>query len=248
MVMRHAWKKAVAAAVCMGLAGLAAAQDKSKEPRAEASPPSEWTSRASSAPVVAPPFQRTLAAGDMVRVRVVGGKRLVVEASAASKVPATVEVAALKDGKVVQQPPVRDIRLGGKTAPGPLLLRETPQQVSEFLLRADGGPAKLTVNAVDVPAGKSASAGGEFSLSVPGGRFFLIHLESATGSGAKCVLQFMTKGQPLPEKVQGKPAQRTIVLKAGGPPMDRTWTGSMAAEDVVVKVLEGQVKGWTEGR
>jgi len=127
--------------------------------------PPEWASGIESAPVLVPPFEKKLMAGDIVRVVPVAGKSLVVKCMSVDETEAEAYIRPFKEGR----PIYRSDRYGNAAMEGVICARrhETPVEADEFVIYVKSGGI-TAVSKWQEMAEKTVGEGETISLPLEG--------------------------------------------------------------------------------
>jgi hypothetical protein len=171
----------------------------------------DWAEDIPSAPVMKPPFEKPMTAGDIIRVKPEIGKSLKTKATAQSDNNVVGMVIPFKDGKPLKEPSYY-----GNIAQKGLICNirhETPAEADEFIIRAEQG--SFTVITKHEPMTEKELVGGQ-QLEVPLNRLsFSIETRIINLNDGESVVTFdyTEGGNPVSEERTGPAKYRRIMLK-----------------------------------
>ena len=194
-----------------------------------------WASGIENAPVMMPPFEKEMNAGDIVRVKVMSGKSLKVKADNKPDVEVLARVIPFKDGRPLK----KESNYYNLVETSYSMRPETPAVADEFVIYVYEGNATVTAKwqemfEQDVPAG------GEFRYKVSGNDNIDSYMVNIGEGEAVAVLEYYKDGSPLSEDEMGPVKWRTTILKE---PNDFKKTTLVAkGDELVTKVEKGKVQ------
>jgi hypothetical protein len=115
---------------------------KLKAMQAEPEPQPEWASKVARAPLLAPPFERTMAEGDIVRVRTQAGRSIAIEGVNAGKAPGSFTAAPFKGGKSLGASEMGTYEVNAGDS-GTMTVGAQPPGTDEIIIRVGKGPLKI---------------------------------------------------------------------------------------------------------
>jgi hypothetical protein len=199
--------------------------------------PPEWAKDIQKAPILKPPFEQKMSAGDIARVKVEPGKALAVKATVAEGIDAVARAIPFKDGR-----PLRNITMFNNFADkGTISQRryETAEEADEFIIRAEKGDMTVTGKHDDMPE-QIVTEGSEFgiplSLNLSAVESRLVNLSDGE---SVVVIDYLKNGQPLGEDQIGMEKYRTITLESKGD-VDKT-AHSANGDKIVFRVKKGKM-------
>ena len=115
---------------------------KLKAMEAEPEPQPEWASKVARAPLLTAPFERTMAEGDIVRVRTQAGRSISIEGVNAGKAQGSFTAAPFKGGKSLgpSEMGTYDVDPGSS---GTMTVGAQPPNADELIIRVGKGPLKI---------------------------------------------------------------------------------------------------------
>jgi Ca-activated chloride channel family protein len=116
-------------------------------------PAPEWFGDLARAPRVEAPFEKTLAAGGIVRVPLKPGFKVKVHGKSVSDGNAALTAVAFKEGRPVKDPSMGTFNLQRKGQGVTLSPRETSTEADEVVVRVREGEVHVAVEPVEAPAG-----------------------------------------------------------------------------------------------
>ncbi|HLP07127.1 MAG TPA: hypothetical protein VK178_03110 [Opitutaceae bacterium] len=127
-----------------------------REPEEEPLP--DWAPQVAKAPELAPPFQKTFAAGSTIRLRPQGGRHIRIVGRSADGASCTFTSVGFKDGRPRANPIHEQMTIDGDTEVT-TTRPESPTEADILVIRVSAGSVALKVEAVD-PSAPSMPAGG----------------------------------------------------------------------------------------
>ena len=175
--------------------------------------PPSWAGGIESAPVVAPPFERDMAAGDIVRIKVTAGNSLKIKGSSNTGADAEARVVPFKEGRPLKE----DTRYNNFAQEGMLCdqRHETTAEADEFVLYVYKGEINAAAKWQEMHE-KTVKAGEKISIKLTGFHNIPTRLVNVGEGKAVAVVSFSSAGEPLGEDELGEEKWRTITLKAPG--------------------------------
>ena len=113
---------------------------KAMEPEPESQP--EWAPRVARSPLLSPPFERTMAQGDIVRVRTLAGRSISIEGANAGKAQGSFTAAPFKGGKSLGTSEMGTYDVDPGTS-GAMTVGAQPPTADELIIRVGKGPLKI---------------------------------------------------------------------------------------------------------
>ena len=197
--------------------------------------PPEWADDIQKAPVLKPPFEQKMSAGDIARVNVEPGKALAVKAAFAEGADVVARVIPFKDGR-----PLRRLTTFNNLAQTICQRRfETAEEADEFIIRAEKGDMTVTGKHEKMPE-QIVAAGDEFGLDLDN-RYTSVdsRLVNLSDGESVAVIDYLKNGQPLGEDQIGPVKYRTITLESKGD-VDKN-AHSANGDRMVVRVKKGKM-------
>lgn len=199
--------------------------------------PPEWAKDIQKAPVLKPPFEQKMSAGDIARVEVEPGKALAVKATVAEGTEAVVRAIPFKEGR-----PLRNITMFNNFADkGTICQRrfETAEEADEFIIRAEKGDMAVAGKHQEMPE-QVVDGGGEFGLDLDN-RYTSVEsrLVNLSDGESVAIIDYLKNGQPLGEDQIGPEKYRTITLKSKGD-VDKN-AHSANGDRIVFRVIKGEM-------
>lgn len=193
-----------------------------------------WVKNVSSAPVVKPPFEQDMSAGDIVRVKVIPGKSFVVKGKNKTKDKAIAKAIPFKKGK-----PIKDnvliknfIRKGASYG----RCHETTKEANEIIVYVDKGNAAVTGKYIDMHE-QNLSVGEEFRLTINNRDDIEVRFISLFNDESVCEFDFFNQGQMVSD---GPLSYRTITLNKKNEVQYKTLKNGRA-DEIVMKVKKGKI-------
>jgi len=197
----------------------------------------EWAAGIPSAPLLTPPFERDVTAGDIVRVKTVAGKSLTVKASCVGEGECTAKAIPFKGGL-----PLREINTYNNFAvPGTICERrhETTAEADEIVIRIDEGDIKLVAKWLPMHE-KRLKAGEEFSVPlVPGQNIEDVRFVNLNDGESSLSWDYYSEGNLLAADIVGPEEYRTRDLRAKNESQRSVW--KPFGDEIIVRVDSGEV-------
>lgn len=165
----------------------------------------DWASEVARAPVVTPPFERPMAAGDIVRIKVQRGMSVWVRATDASD-DAVAKAVPFKDGR-----PTKSVSMYSNFAQRGVICdrrNETAAEADEIVVRAFEGKMTVEVKSVAMQE-KRISRGESFSYGVTSQENIELRLVDVSGGPSECIWTWLVGGSPAPYERLGPIKHRT---------------------------------------
>ena len=195
----------------------------------------DWAEDIPSAPVVTPPFEQHVAAGDMFRIPVVAGKSIWVKAANRSGADVLARAIPFKDGL-----PLKDVtRYNNFAMEGTVCERrhETEVEADEIIIRIFKGTMTVLGKYSPMTEGQ-ASAGHEFKYDVVSDEYAETRMVNLAEGESQVLVSYFKDGQELSKDEIGPEKFRTVTLEPGE--TDRR-TLNPAGDQMVFRVIKGDV-------
>ena len=205
------------------------------DPESLPAPIPEWASDLSAAPVMTPPFEKDMNAGDIIRIKVAAGKSLKVRADNKPGAESKARVIPFKDGRPLKKDTDYYNLLGTLCS----VRHETPAAVDEFVIYVYEGSVTATAKWQEMSE-QEVAAGEEFRYKVVGHDHIETYFVNISDSEAVVVYEYYQNGAPMSEDENGPVKWRTKKLKE---PLDFHKTTLVGkGEELVFKVEKGKVQ------
>ena len=199
--------------------------------------PPEWAGGIEAAPVLAPPFERTMATGEMVRIKPELAKSLAVKAVSTTEAEAEAKVIPFKDGRPVK----RENRINNIAMKGVICGRshESPVEVDEFVVYVYSGEITLQAKWTEM-AEQTVSAGEEMRFAIQGSDNIETRMINLADGESVAVFDYVEGGTVMDEEQAGPVKWRTITLKE---PMEIKAVPRVAkGDEIVFRVTSGKMQ------
>jgi len=196
-----------------------------------------WASGIEAAPVMVPPFEYEMNAGDIIRVKAVSGKSLKIKAVNKGEAEAKAKVIPFKDGRPLK----KESWYNNFAQKGTICARqhETPAVVDEFVVYIYEGSI-TTISKWQEMVEKDIAAGEEFRYKVEGWDNIETYMVNISDGESVAVYNYHEAGTPMLDNESSPVKWRTTTLKE---PFDIKKTALVAkGEEVVVKVEKGKMQ------
>lgn len=114
-------------------------------------PPPAWAGQIAGAPLLTPPFEKTLAEGEIFRIRPQTGRSVSMQATNASDASCAMTAVGFKGGRPLQDPMMNTVNLEARDSVK-VVLTEGPAEADDLVVRV--GRGSVTFKAESVPAPK----------------------------------------------------------------------------------------------
>lgn len=209
------------------------------DPETLPAPIPDWASNLETAPLMDPPFEQVMNAGDIVRIKPMAGKSLKVKAADKSSYGDETEIEA----RVI---PFKDARPLKKEKDYYNLMNtfcsvrhETVAAADEFVVYVYKGTIKIVAKWQDMTE-QEVAAGEEFRYKIEGFDNIEVFMVN-TGDGEAVETHIYYKdGAPISEEDAGPVKWRTTLLEEPGEMIKTTW--SAKNDEMVVSVEKGKMQ------
>lgn len=198
--------------------------------------PPEWAKGIESAPIMTPPFEITMKAGEIIRVLPEDNKTLSVKCRSIDTTEAVTYIRPFKDGR----PIYRSERYGNASMNGVICARrhETPIEADEFVFYVQSG--EITANAKwQEMIEKTVSVGDDIRLSLSGWDNVEMRLINLADGESVAVFSYNREGVPLGENEMDEVKWRMITLKEPNEVHNRAVNAK--GDEIVVGVESGKM-------
>jgi len=198
--------------------------------------PPEWAKGISSAPVMNPPFEHDMSAGDIIRIKVEPGRSLKIKGISKTDTEATAKVIPFKDGRPLK----KDSWYNNFAQKGVICDRrhETSVETDEFVIYVYEGDIKATAKWQEMHESITAE-GEEFKLTYQGSDHVETRFVNLSDGESVAIINYLKDGQPLSEDKIGPLKYRTIKLKNANEVSSSTRTAN--GSEMVIKVEKGKM-------
>jgi len=195
----------------------------------------EWASGMDAAPVMVPPFEKDMNAGDIIRIKVAQGKSLKVKADNKPDVESKARVIPFKDGRPLKKDTDYYNLLGTFCS----VRHETPAAVDEFVIYVYEGSITAIAKWQEMSE-MDVAAGEEFRYKFVGWDNIGTFMVNTSDGESVVTLHYFKEGSPLSEDEIGPVKWRTITLKEPNETDNRTL--STKGDELVYKVEKGKIQ------
>ncbi len=198
--------------------------------------PSAWAEGIAAAPVMVPPFEHDMSAGDIVRVKVEPGKSLAMKGISKTDTEATARVIPFKDDRPLKE----DTWYNNFAQEHTICVRrhETSVEVDEFVVYVYEGEMTVMAKWQEMLE-KTVAEGEEIRLPLPNWDNIETRLVNLSDGESVAIVACFRDGAEVSEDDQGPVKWRTITLKEPGEVESgaRTHKG----DEIVFSVLKGKM-------
>jgi len=195
----------------------------------------EWADQIAPAPVMNPPFEKQMQAGEIVRVKIERGKSLAVKATEKDGENIIGRVIPFK----ADNPLRKETRYNNFAQRGVICERrhEMNGEADEFIIRLYEGNANISAKWVDMFE-KTISAGEEIRYPIKGPENITARFINLNDGLSEAIFSYYKNGQPMEDNAPAK--YKTITL-------ENPWDVNRAArtakgDDLVIKVTKGKMQ------
>lgn len=128
-----------------------------KQVSTEAQPP-EWAAKVPDAPVVNPPFTRTLSAGEIIRMRPQADRQIRLQGTSANGALCAFTAIGFKDGRPLGDPSGNTVNLEADNEVT-MTFSDSPAEADDIVVRVREGTPRITVSVVAMSGAESSSGG-----------------------------------------------------------------------------------------
>lgn len=198
--------------------------------------PPEWAAGIASAPVMKPPFEHDMAAGDIVRITVELGKSLKIKSENKSEANAEAKVVPFKDGRPLK----KESWYNNFAQKGVICDRrhETMAEADEFVIYVYEGNIKTIAKWQEMHE-RTVAAGDEIRLKLQGFDNIKTHLVNISDGESVAIVSYYKDGAQLSDDELGPIKWRTITLKEPNEVDSRTMVPK--GDEIVFKVEQGKM-------
>ncbi len=203
----------------------------------------DWAEDVPQAPLMVPPFEKRMQAGEMIRIAVASGKSLAVRSTDTGEAGAQAKVVPFKNGK-----PIKDVSmLNNFAAKGTLCDRrhESTAEVDEFVIRCFEGDFTLEAKRLEMME-KTIGPGEVLDLPLTADWFIEARFSNTGDVDATCIISFLTGGKDVSESPE---KHRTIKLKPGKSEHNTYKSDAeifrISVSEGTMHVKAGQYDSWT---
>jgi hypothetical protein len=199
----------------------------------------QWIADVGSADHTTPPFELTVAAGELFRVAVEPGYGIDVHGRNVSEAGASYTAAPFINGLPIKDVSVYTLNLPSQGTGGGWTFEETPLEADEVVVRVNEGTVAFTVEQVQLGFGQSVAAGRSHAVPIEPGREVILRLLNVHEGESSCVVTLSKDGARLEGDTVGPVSFRTVTLKTRHASERRTY--NVNADEIVVEVQKGQM-------
>jgi hypothetical protein len=171
--------------------------------------PPAWAEGIAAAPVMMPPFQHDMSAGDIVRVKVEPGKSLVLKGVSKTDTEATAKVIPFKDDRPLKMDSWYN-NLGAYS-----YKHETSIEADEFIVYVYEGDITLTTKWQEMLE-KTVAEGEEIRLPLTIWEKIETRLVNLSDGESEAIFSYFEEGTELSEGIISPPKWRTVILNELG--------------------------------
>lgn len=195
----------------------------------------DWASRVSKSPVVTPPVEKVMTAGDMIRIKVQPGRSVWVRATGSSD-DAVAKAVPFKDGA-----PIKSVSMYSNFGQRGVICdrrNETAAEADEIVVRAFEGTMTVQVKCPEMQE-KRVAAGETFSYLVTSNENVELRLVDVSDGPSECTWTWLAGGSPVSEERLGPLKYRTVVFDDGQTVARKTL--SPTGDTLAITVTKGEI-------
>jgi hypothetical protein len=198
--------------------------------------PPAWAEGIAAAPVMVPPFEHDMSAGDIIRVKVASGKSFKIKGVSKTDANAIARVIPFKDDRPLR----KASRYNNFAQRGTICARlhETSAEVDELVVYVYEGDITATAKWQEMLE-KTVAEGEEIRLPLPDRYNIETRLVNLSDAESVAIVSYFLDGSELGEDDMGPIKWRTITLKEHGEVEDGA--RSHNGDEIVVSVQKGKM-------
>jgi len=198
--------------------------------------PPAWAEGIAAAPVMMPPFEHDMSAGEIIRVKVAPGKSLKIKGVGKADTKATARVVPFKDDRPLKE----DTSYNNVAQEGTICARthETSVEADEFVVYVYEGDLTVTAKWQEMHE-ETIAAGEEVRLQLPTWDNIETRLVNLSDGESVAIVSYFKEGTELSEDDIGPAKWRTITLKEHGEVEARAM--SHKGDEIVISVKKGKM-------
>ena len=175
--------------------------------------PPTWAEGIPAAPVMTPPFQHDMSAGDIIRIKVEPGKSPVLKGVSKTDTQAIARVIPFKDDRPLKE----DTWYNSFTTEGTICTRrhETSVEADEFVVYVYEGDIALATKWQEMLE-KTVAEGEEIRLPLTIWEKIETRLVNLSDGESEAIFSYFEEGTELSEGIISPPKWRTVILKEQG--------------------------------
>lgn len=195
----------------------------------------EWADDIADAPLLTPPFEENMGAGDIIRIKIEPGKSLAVKAEGISESGAVARVIPFKGTISVKD----ELRFNNFAKKEVICVRnhEMSSEADELVIRVYEGNVTLLAKWMGMFE-KEASAGEEIRYPISGKEYITTRFINLTEETAEAAFAYYQNGKPMEDDTPAK--YKTITLK--NPWNVNSATREAKGDELVIKVNTGKMQ------
>ncbi|MDH3890242.1 MAG: hypothetical protein OEV49_04095 [candidate division Zixibacteria bacterium] len=198
-----------------------------------------WILDVSSVEHTSPPFEQTVAAGELFKVAVEPGYGLDVHGRNVSDGSASFSAVPFILGLPIADVSVYSLNLPNQGTGGGWTFEETPLEADEVVIRVNEGTVAFTIQQIELGFGQTIAAGRQHKQTVAPNQEIVMRLVNIHDGESVCVVKLAKDGALLEGDTVGPLSFRTVSLKTKHASERRTYT--VDADEIIVEVQKGQM-------
>lgn len=195
----------------------------------------DWAPQVGKAPMVTPPVEQTMTAGDIIRIKVQPGRSVWVRATGSSD-DAVVKAIPFKDGA-----PIKSVSMYSNFGQRGVVCdrrNETTVEADEIVVRMFTGTTTVQVKAPEMQE-KRVSAGETFSYPLTSDENIELRLVDVSDGPSACTWTWLTDGVPVSEERIGPLSYRTVAFDDNQTVVRKTL--SSVGDTLMITVTKGAI-------
>lgn len=198
-----------------------------------------WILGIESAEPMSPPFEITVATGELFRVPVEPGYGLKVHGRNVGEGNASYAAVPFINGLPLKDVSMYTLNLPNQGTGGGWTFEETPLEADQVVVRVSEGTVAFTIEPIELGFGKTIAEGRLYGLSIEPGREVIVRLLNTHSGESVCVVKMSKNFKLLEGDTVGPLSFRTVSLKTTHASERRTY--NVDADEIVVEVRKGQM-------
>jgi hypothetical protein len=199
----------------------------------------DWVNEVYSLENTLPPFEMTVAAGELFKVAIEPGYGLHVNGRNVGDGIAAYSAVPFNLSLPIADISMYSLNLPNKGTSGGWTFEETPLEASEVVIRVNKGTIAFTIQQIELGFGKTIAAGRQYGMSIEPNREIVMRLVNVYDDESVCMVRLAKDGVSLDGDTVGPLSFRTVSLKTKHASERRTYT--VDADEIVVEVQKGQM-------
>ncbi len=198
-----------------------------------------WISDLTAVETTIPPFEMTVAAGELFRVAVEPGFGLDVRGRNVGDGNASFSAVPFLLDLPIKDVSIYTLNLPKRGTSGGWTFEETPLEAEEIVVRVNEGRINFTVQQIELGFGETVAAGEKYRQTVLPNRQIIVRMVNVDETESSCAVTLTRDGTPLEGDTVGPLSFRSVSLKTKHASERRTYTAD--ADEIVIEVQKGRM-------